>query len=189
MLALRSLHICSVLLSLQESIVQQPELLQHQPQQAAAVIWSLERCLRASVVWFGPNMCSKLLINHTPHSIQQHLDGECPCSSGSSSGRVRRSRGSSGGSRSSSGKVLPRYGLGPAHSQPSAISCCWVYHNSLLSAAAAAAAIQTASQTALRAVLYCMLGRMHDARICTRAFKCLHMYSSTMQPSSDLFDV
>ena len=62
--------------SLQECVVQQPVLCQRPPSEAAAVIWTMERSLRASVVWLGPDLCSELLMKHEHHTIQQHLTGE-----------------------------------------------------------------------------------------------------------------
>uniref|UniRef100_A0A383VAC1 Uncharacterized protein n=1 Tax=Tetradesmus obliquus TaxID=3088 RepID=A0A383VAC1_TETOB len=58
---------------LQESLILQPSLLMQPPQQAAASVVVLERCLRLSAVWLGPDAVSQLLANYSPASLASHL--------------------------------------------------------------------------------------------------------------------
>jgi hypothetical protein len=58
---------------LQESLVLQPSLLMQSPQQVAASIVVLERCLRLSAVWLGPSAVSQLLTSYNPASLAGHL--------------------------------------------------------------------------------------------------------------------
>jgi hypothetical protein len=58
---------------LQESLILQPSLLMQTPQQVAASIVVLERCLRLSAVWLGPSAVSQLLTRFNPVSLAGHL--------------------------------------------------------------------------------------------------------------------
>lgn len=58
---------------LQESLILQPSLLMQPPQQAAASVVVLERCLRLSAVWLGPSAVSQLLASYSPASLASHL--------------------------------------------------------------------------------------------------------------------